>query len=90
MLCNCSQSQLHIPSLCYSPSPSLSTHCDLYQFLQDFVENRFLDTIQIEFQEKMDNALKRKNTSLPIHCTLIVISHSVLGAVIIPLYISHV
>ncbi|XP_003386577.1 PREDICTED: exocyst complex component 4-like [Amphimedon queenslandica] len=34
------------------------THCDLYQFLQDFVENRFLDTIQIEFQEKMDNALK--------------------------------
>ena len=50
------------PSLSYS----CSTHCDLYQFLQDFVENRFLDTIQIEFQEKMDNALKRKLTLIII------------------------
>ena len=50
------------PPLSLSSPPSLSlscsSHCELYEFLQDFVEQRFLDSIAAEYKEKVDNALK--------------------------------
>lgn len=60
MQCNCKQSKT-IPIFCDHTHHSnpYSTHCDLYIFLQDFVEQRFIDAIHLEYQEKLDNALKR-------------------------------
>ena len=46
-----------------------STHCELYHFLQDFVEQRFLDSIAAEYKDKVDAALKRMFKTLLHACT---------------------
>jgi exocyst complex component 4 len=33
-------------------------HCDLYQFLLELVEHKFLDSIQLEYQEQLANSTK--------------------------------